>query len=68
MKQTTWPEELVARYGEEPIWTATWHDCYIQHHRYHQTFRDAEKLAREHHGQVLLPIREFRSERGNRIP
>ena len=67
MRQSEWPQELVEKYGELPIWTATWHDYYVQHSRYNQTFAAAEKLAREHHGQVLLSVREFvRNAPGNR--
>jgi hypothetical protein len=66
MKSTSWPQEVIDKYGQESIWTATWREYYVQHYRHHQTYVEAEKLAREHNGQVLLPVAQFSPESLNR--
>jgi predicted transcriptional regulator len=52
-----WTREVIERYGHLPIWTALWCVHYVQHQRIAQTYAEAERLAREQDGQVILPVR-----------
>jgi len=49
-----WSEEVIALFGELPIWTATWHEHYVQHERHLQTYQEALHLARQYQGYVVL--------------